>query len=315
MGRTSDLSLPFLSSLFSHHLRVPSFDDYATLSLEWVYNYSDIKRILYFLEVLCPTNLCSTPFLFIFVTLKFCCRIPIVGGRELDLHRLFVEVTSRGGIAKVRYDYNFYCAGLLFYVLKLLCMSNACDWWTGFLVINCIYFSQRTERCCMFPLIWLSDKHKFVGEFNLLLTKHLLSSILFKKILCCMFFVLIARFFLEWKYACILFDFLAENWIICTNVLNHNFLFCLVVVLKVIIFGLSALQIVKERKWKDVTSVFNFPSTATNASFVLRKYYASLLYHYEQIYFFKAREWDPTASGISFKPHCWFELVRNWGPF
>lgn len=57
-------------------------------------------------------------------------------------------------------------------------------------------------------------------------------------------------------------------------------------------------KIVKERKWKDVTSVFNFPSTATNASFVLRKYYASLLYHYEQIYFFKAREWDPTASDV-----------------
>ncbi|TKY50596.1 High mobility group B protein 15 [Spatholobus suberectus] len=57
-------------------------------------------------------------------------------------------------------------------------------------------------------------------------------------------------------------------------------------------------KIIRERKWKDVTSVFNFPSTATNASFVLRKYYASLLYHYEQIYFFKAREWDPTAPDV-----------------
>ncbi|XP_050944694.1 high mobility group B protein 15-like [Cucumis melo] len=26
--------------------------------------------------------------------------IPIIGGKELDLHRLFVEVTSRGGIEK-----------------------------------------------------------------------------------------------------------------------------------------------------------------------------------------------------------------------
>ncbi|XP_029130549.1 high mobility group B protein 15 isoform X2 [Cajanus cajan] len=57
-------------------------------------------------------------------------------------------------------------------------------------------------------------------------------------------------------------------------------------------------KIIRERKWKDVTSVFNFPSTATNASFVLRKYYASLLYHYEQIYYFKAREWDPTAPDV-----------------
>lgn len=28
-------------------------------------------------------------------------RIPIIGGKELDLHRLFVEVTARGGIEKV----------------------------------------------------------------------------------------------------------------------------------------------------------------------------------------------------------------------
>jgi len=32
----------------------------------------------------------------------FClCRVVIVGGKSLDLHRLFVEVTSRGGIEKV----------------------------------------------------------------------------------------------------------------------------------------------------------------------------------------------------------------------
>ncbi|XP_057436621.1 high mobility group B protein 15-like [Lotus japonicus] len=56
-------------------------------------------------------------------------------------------------------------------------------------------------------------------------------------------------------------------------------------------------KLIKERRWKEVTSVFNFPSTATNASFVLRKYYASLLYHYEQIYFFKANRWIPPTSG------------------
>ncbi|KAL1295591.1 high mobility group B protein 15 isoform X2 [Arachis hypogaea] len=55
-------------------------------------------------------------------------------------------------------------------------------------------------------------------------------------------------------------------------------------------------KIIKERKWKEVTATFNFPSTATNASFVLRKYYASLLYHYEQIYYFKAPGWSPAAS-------------------
>ena len=47
-----------------------------------------------------------------------------------------------------------------------------------------------------------------------------------------------------------------------------------------------------------MTAVFNFPSTATNASFVLRKYYASLLHHYEQIYFFKARGWVPSSGAF-----------------
>ncbi|KAL6971062.1 hypothetical protein U1Q18_030744 [Sarracenia purpurea var. burkii] len=55
-------------------------------------------------------------------------------------------------------------------------------------------------------------------------------------------------------------------------------------------------KILRERRWKEVTAVFSFPSTATNASFVLRKYYVSLLYHYEQIYFFKAKGWSPSAD-------------------
>ncbi|CAL0304928.1 unnamed protein product [Lupinus luteus] len=56
-------------------------------------------------------------------------------------------------------------------------------------------------------------------------------------------------------------------------------------------------KIIKERRWKEVTTVFNFPSTATNASFVLRKYYSSLLYHYEQIYYFKANQCNHATSG------------------
>ncbi|KAF7837109.1 high mobility group B protein 15 [Senna tora] len=50
-------------------------------------------------------------------------------------------------------------------------------------------------------------------------------------------------------------------------------------------------EIIRERRWKEVTAVFNFPSTATNASFVLRKYYSLLIYHYEQIYYFNAQGW------------------------
>ncbi|XVF38006.1 hypothetical protein REPUB_Repub20aG0060500 [Reevesia pubescens] len=55
-------------------------------------------------------------------------------------------------------------------------------------------------------------------------------------------------------------------------------------------------KIIRERRWKEVTAIFNFPSTATNASFILRKYYVSLLRHYEQIYFFKAHGWIPVSS-------------------
>jgi len=40
-------------------------------------------------------------FLFLFCL----CRVVIVGGKSLDLHRLFVEVTSRGGIEKVSCAY------------------------------------------------------------------------------------------------------------------------------------------------------------------------------------------------------------------
>ncbi|XP_045796419.1 high mobility group B protein 15-like [Trifolium pratense] len=57
-------------------------------------------------------------------------------------------------------------------------------------------------------------------------------------------------------------------------------------------------KLMKERRWKEVTATFNFPSTATNASFVLRKYYASLLYHYEQIYYFRVNRWTPASYDV-----------------
>nr|DAD48147.1 TPA_asm: hypothetical protein HUJ06_018084 [Nelumbo nucifera] len=46
-------------------------------------------------------------------------------------------------------------------------------------------------------------------------------------------------------------------------------------------------EVIRDHKWRCVISVFNFPSTITNASFVLYKYYISLLHHYEQLYFFR----------------------------
>lgn len=44
--------------------------------------------------------------------------------------------------------------------------------------------------------------------------------------------------------------------------------------------------------------VFNFPSTITSASFVLRKYYLSLLYHFEQLYYFHKRVPSSSTHGI-----------------
>nr|GMD34298.1 high mobility group B protein 15-like [Ipomoea batatas]GME07539.1 high mobility group B protein 15-like [Ipomoea batatas] len=55
-------------------------------------------------------------------------------------------------------------------------------------------------------------------------------------------------------------------------------------------------KVLGEKRWKEVTTVFNFPSSATNASFILRKYYASLLHHYERIYYFNAKCWTPSSA-------------------
>ncbi|KAF6153624.1 hypothetical protein GIB67_027491 [Kingdonia uniflora] len=46
-------------------------------------------------------------------------------------------------------------------------------------------------------------------------------------------------------------------------------------------------KVVQGKKWKDVSLAFNFVSTATSASYVLRNNYISTLYNFEQVYFFK----------------------------
>ncbi|KDO84987.1 hypothetical protein CISIN_1g020305mg [Citrus sinensis] len=46
-------------------------------------------------------------------------------------------------------------------------------------------------------------------------------------------------------------------------------------------------KVVAEKKWREVGAVFKFSPTTTSASFVLRKHYLTLLYHYEQVHFFK----------------------------
>lgn len=61
------------------------------------------------------------------------------------------------------------------------------------------------------------------------------------------------------------------------------------------------MQVVAEKKWREVGSVFKFSATTTSASFVLRKHYFSLLYHYEQVHFFKVQGplFTPSAPGTS----------------
>ncbi|CAI0382386.1 unnamed protein product [Linum tenue] len=48
-------------------------------------------------------------------------------------------------------------------------------------------------------------------------------------------------------------------------------------------------KVVAEKKWKEVGSVFRFSRTTTSASFVLRKHYLEILYHYEQVHLFRVQ--------------------------
>ncbi|KAM0949790.1 putative transcription factor & chromatin remodeling ARID-HMG family [Dioscorea sansibarensis] len=71
-------------------------------------------------------------------------------------------------------------------------------------------------------------------------------------------------------------------------------------------------KVILGRKWREVIAVFNFPSTTTSASFVLRKYYLSLLHHFEQVYFFRAKgPLVPPAGSISlfFLKFLWISIV------
>ncbi|XVF63593.1 hypothetical protein PTKIN_Ptkin09bG0099300 [Pterospermum kingtungense] len=70
-------------------------------------------------------------------------------------------------------------------------------------------------------------------------------------------------------------------------------------------------KVVAEKKWREVGSVFMFSPTTTSASFVLRKHYFSLLYHYEQVHFFKMKGplQTPTVAFPVNDPSCRPELA------
>ncbi|XP_061375457.1 high mobility group B protein 10 [Gastrolobium bilobum] len=46
-------------------------------------------------------------------------------------------------------------------------------------------------------------------------------------------------------------------------------------------------KVIADRKWKEVILMFKFRDTITSASFMVRRYYLSLLYHFEQVYYFR----------------------------
>lgn len=65
-------------------------------------------------------------------------------------------------------------------------------------------------------------------------------------------------------------------------------------------------QVIKDRKWKEVTNCFKFAETTTSASYILRKYYVGLLYYFEQAYLHgKTGPLIPPPSMYSFPSFDW----------
>ncbi|KAK7401463.1 hypothetical protein VNO78_12972 [Psophocarpus tetragonolobus] len=57
-------------------------------------------------------------------------------------------------------------------------------------------------------------------------------------------------------------------------------------------------KVIVDRKWKEVILSFNFKDTITSASFVVRKSYLSMLYHFEQVYCFGKQGIPPPTPGL-----------------
>ncbi|KZV20110.1 high mobility group B protein 9 [Dorcoceras hygrometricum] len=49
-------------------------------------------------------------------------------------------------------------------------------------------------------------------------------------------------------------------------------------------------KVVTEKKWREISSVFDFSATTTSASYALRKHYFTLLHRYELVYFFRLQD-------------------------
>ncbi|KAL3641048.1 hypothetical protein CASFOL_016016 [Castilleja foliolosa] len=55
-------------------------------------------------------------------------------------------------------------------------------------------------------------------------------------------------------------------------------------------------KVVTEKKWREISSVFDFSPTTTSASYALRKHYSTLLLHYEHVYFFTIQTGTPLRA-------------------
>lgn len=73
---------------------------------------------------------------------------------------------------------------------------------------------------------------------------------------------------------------------------------CMYVVVVFININEQVQQVVSEKKWREISSMFSFSPTTTSASYALRKHYHSFLYYYEQVYFFKLQGSLLTPRGI-----------------
>lgn len=61
-------------------------------------------------------------------------------------------------------------------------------------------------------------------------------------------------------------------------------------------------QVIKDRKWKEIAKGFDFLETLTSASYVLKKWYSTLLHDYEQVYFFRSSEYSAIILSVQKMP-------------
>ncbi|KAL4285605.1 hypothetical protein AHAS_Ahas19G0002900 [Arachis hypogaea] len=74
-------------------------------------------------------------------------------------------------------------------------------------------------------------------------------------------------------------------------------------------------KVIVERKWKDVIVGFKFRETITSASFMVRRYYLSLLYHFEQAYYFRKQVPPSSTPGLvsgAFRSDLFAALVASY---